>query len=243
VCAGSVPHAKVNVPEEPFSGVTVSLYCVICPLATEKLSGVSVLSAKSKPMPVSVDCTLAGRLLLDTLNVPVCAPAATGANTTLTVQFAPADSDVPQVVPVISNPAAALSARLLNVTAPVLVTVTVCAALACPAPVVANVSNVGSRLAEPAWPPSPVNATTAGAYVEEPMVNASLNEPFAAGVNATPAVQLAPAARLVPQVFSVRLKGEAVVSVSPAAASVPEFVTVTVCATLLCPTVATTKFS
>jgi len=55
------------------------------------------------------------------------------------------------------------------------------------------------------------------------------------GAKTTPVVQLAPAARLVPQVFPKRLKGLAMAKLRPTAGDPPEFVIVTVCAALVCP--------
>ena len=161
LCAGNEPHANANVPDEPFSGVRVSLNCVACPLAADWLLGATVVQVKSNPMPESATCAAAGKSLLVTLSVPFCCPAAAGAKATLAVQLTPTASELAQVVPVMANPALALSARLPSATPPVFVTVTVCAVLVIPTPVEANVNSAGSTRTAPARPPCPVNETTA----------------------------------------------------------------------------------
>jgi hypothetical protein len=86
--------------------------------------------------------------------------------------------------------------------------------------------------------PVPLKATLAGTGTEaEATARVPVAVPLTVGVNITPAVQLAPAARLLVQVFCVRLKGAAVVSVSAVAAKLPVLVTVTVCAALEAPVI------
>ncbi len=120
----------------------------------------------------------------------------------------------------------------------VFVTVTVWALLVAPTPVVEKLSCAGCNCTEPAAPPIPVRITVAVFKVDEPTVSVPPAVPFAVGVNTTPVVQLAPAARLVVQVFCVRLKGAVTVSVSPAALRLLALLTVTVCAALAWPSVA-----
>jgi hypothetical protein len=55
------------------------------------------------------------------------------------------------------------------------------------------------------------------------------------GEKTTPVEQLAPAARVVPQVFCARLNGGVTARVSEVAAERPVFVMVTVCEALDCP--------
>ena len=75
--------------------------------------------------------------------------------------------------------------------------------------------------------------------VDEAMASEPATVPLAEGVKTTPTEQLAPAARLAPQVFCVRLKGAVTASVSPAAATLLVLVIVAVCAGLDNPTLAT----
>ncbi len=64
------------------------------------------------------------------------------------------------------------------------------------------------------------------------MVSVPVYGPLSEGEKITPVVQLAPAARVVPQVFCTRLKGGVAVSVSELAVEPPVLVMVTVCAGL-----------
>jgi hypothetical protein len=79
----------------------------------------------------------------------------------------------------------------------------------------------------------PLNATLAGAVtVAEVTVKMPVAAPMAVGVKITPTVQLAPPARLLGQLFCVKLNGAATVSVSELAAVLPELETVTICVAL-----------
>jgi hypothetical protein len=125
---------------------------------------------------------------------------------------------------------------------PEFVTVKICVLLTMPTPVVEKLNDDGCVRADPAAPPAPLNPTTAGfANAVEPALNVPVTIPFAVGMNTTPLAQLAPAARLVPQVFCTRLNGAPTETVSPPAVTALVFVMVAVCAALACPRVACVK--
>ena len=83
--------------------------------------------------------------LLATVRLPVAAPPAVGVNVTLTVQDAPAASEDPQVF-VCANGAPAETDDRLAVAVPVLVTVTVWAALADPTAWLPNDRDAGEAV-------------------------------------------------------------------------------------------------
>ena len=117
---------------------------------------------------------------------------------------------------------------------------TVCALLMEPTPVCGKLSKAGCTFSSPAAPPIPLNAIDAEvAKAWELTVSDPAAVPFVFGVKITPVEQLAPAPRLAPHVFCVRLKGFATVSVSPVAVIVLVFVIVAICAALVWPKVAT----
>jgi hypothetical protein len=61
------------------------------------------------------------------------------------------------------------------------------------------------------------------------MVSVPVNAPLTEGEKMTPVEQLAPAARVAPQLFCTRLKGGVTVRVSELAVEPPELVRLTVC--------------
>ncbi|HUD55280.1 MAG TPA: hypothetical protein VMR02_08635 [Terracidiphilus sp.] len=62
--AGSVPHANVNVPEEPLMVVNTSVKLAACPLDTVWLDEPESAAAKSKPIPERPACSDAATALL-----------------------------------------------------------------------------------------------------------------------------------------------------------------------------------
>jgi hypothetical protein len=96
--AGSVPHAKVNVPADPFNGEMATVYRAVCPLDTVWLDPPVSDAEKSIPIPDSGTCTLAASMLLAIVRFPVCCPAVTGAKATAAVQVAPGASVAAHVV-------------------------------------------------------------------------------------------------------------------------------------------------
>jgi hypothetical protein len=114
----------------------------------------------------------------------------------------------------------------------VFITVTVCAPLDAPTPVVGKFSSAGCTCAAPPAPLVPVRATVAEFVAGELTVNTPVTPPLAVGVNTISTEQLAFAESDVPHVFCVRLKGGVTMTVKPLALALLVFVTVTVCAAL-----------
>ncbi len=96
--AGSAPHLKVNVPDEPLAGVSTKVKFAVCPLATVWLDEPLSAAAKSSPIPDSGACALAASAELATVRLPVCCPALAGVNVTPTVQLAPGASVLAHVL-------------------------------------------------------------------------------------------------------------------------------------------------
>ena len=161
---------------------------------------------KSNPIPLSgIDAPVV-TVLLVTVRLPICAPAAVGANSTPAVQLNPGPSVAAQVLFTSWNPDGTASARPLRlVTVPELVTVTVVELLVWPTPVVAKLIVAGVTPIPAETAPVPLSVTLAGVAIEADVtVNVPVSVPVAVGSKTTPTVQLAPAARLVVQVFCVR---------------------------------------
>ena len=123
---------------------------------------------------------------------------------------------------------------MTNGALPVLVSVTVCAALVVPTPwEVANVKLAGERLAMGAVTPVPFSAITCGVL---PALSAMLTEPTelpaAVGEKVTLMVQIPPAIRDAPQVL-VCAKGAVAAIEVRVRVAVPLLVSVTVCAALV----------
>jgi hypothetical protein len=179
------------------------------------------------------------------VRLPVAGPAAVGVNTTCAVQLAAGASVAAQVLFLIAKPAG--TARLKperELTAPLLVTVTVAGLLDCPTPVVANWRIAGVTWMALATAPVPERFTIAElAIAAEVTLSDPLAAPVAIGVNTTPTVQLAPAASVAVQVFCVSVKPSVGTRVSAVAAELLVLLTVTVCAVLGDPTMTDPKLS
>ena len=131
-------------------------------------------------------------------------PLAAGVKVTLIVQFAPAATELPQVLVCIKSPALVpVMARLEIVKAalPVLVRVTACAVLVVPTDWLPKERLAGARLTAGAVP-VPVRLTVWGLPTAlSAMVSEGARLPLADGVKVTLIVQLAPAATLDPQLL------------------------------------------
>jgi hypothetical protein len=188
--------------------------------------------------------------LLVTVNAPLRAPPAVGANATVTKQEAAGFNVAGHVLPVIvKSPAfAPVRARLEMLTAvlPVEVTVTVCPVLVEPTLVVGNVSDEGDKLRERFELPVPVRVTDCG------LPSASLvttRAPFlipeAVGAKATVAVHADPALSEAGQLFPVIVKSPGFEPPSAieeiATATLPVEVMLTDCAGLVVPVFWTPK--
>jgi hypothetical protein len=147
--------------------------------------------------------TLSSSVLDAIVSEPVCAPAFAGEKATLAVQLAPAASDVPQVLPVNLKPVLADSARLSSETVVLMFEmVTGTALLVEPAPVIGKLTWAGCICKAPLNPPIPLSATVVDVETEvDAIVNVPASDPDCTGENTTPTAQLAPPARLVPQLF------------------------------------------
>ena len=227
----------MKVAAEPLEGVRFSVKVAVCPLATVWLLVPVVAAVKSNPIPVRGTVATVANTLLARLRLPVCAPALAGANSTPTLQLAPAASDVPQVFCASVKPGDTVRARSASATAPLeFVTVTVTAVLVVPTPVTGKLTCAGSNWTAPVNPPVPLSATVAAVIAEvELALNAPVKIPLDMGVKTTPVEQLAPAPRLVPQVFCARLNGPETASAKPLATVPPVLVIVTDCGALPCP--------
>src|SRR5215469_4035504 len=194
--------------------------------------------------PIPLNATVAG---VDTevelmVNAPFNAPACMGAKTTPVVQLVPAASVVPQVFWTSENCAVSASSNPAASVPPLLVTVTVCAALVWPVAVAGNPICAGVAFKPAADWPVPFKFTVAAftCSVEEVMVSVACADPVAAGVKVTCIVQLAPAARSLPQVVVPVAKllapGPVIWKPTFAMGAPPELVTLRVCGALAMPT-------
>ena len=165
----------------------------------------ATLGAGAKPVPLSETICGLPAASSATLSVPVRVPPAVGVNVTLIVQFAPAARLVPQLLVSAKSPLAVML-EMFRPAFPEFVSVTCCAALVVPGGKLPNVRLDGERAATgAAETPVPDRATDCG-LPEALSATESVAErgPFATGVKVTPMEQLAPAARLVPQLFDWR---------------------------------------
>lgn len=116
--------------------------------------------------------------------------------------------------------------------------------LVSPTPVVGNRIDPGCALTDAAAPPIPTSeAIAASGKLTELAESVPLTTPLVVGVKSTPTEQLAPAARLVPQVLPVRPNGAAAATANCNADRSPVFVIVAVCAALASPSLVCTKFN
>ena len=152
---------------------------------------------------------------------------------TLVVQFAPAATEVPQVL---VWAYCALAAMLVTLSAalPVLLSVTDCAALVVFSSWLPKLKFVADKLTMGAGAaPVPVRLMVCGLpAMLSVIVTAPVRMPVAVGVNVTLMVQLAPAATDVPQVL-VCMKSPLATMLVTLSAAVPVLVSVTVCTALV----------
>ncbi len=93
---------------------------------------------------------------------------------------------------------------MLKLLPPVFATVTVCAALGVPISCVENVNAGGLNVTIPALTPVPMSGTLCGEPAAESLTSrVAVRTPAAVGVNVTATEQLAPAAKIVPQLLDV----------------------------------------
>jgi hypothetical protein len=197
------------------------------------------------PLPVPlkpIACGLPGALSVMVTEAERL-PMEVGAKVTLTLQFPPAGSELGQVLVWLKSPAfvpdTAMDVMLIAAV-PVLLRVTGCAALVVPRVWAPNVRLVAVRLSD-APPPVPVRLTACGLPEAESLtLSPAVRVPGAVGVKVRLIVQLAPAARELPQVLDcAKSPALAPVSETPAilTLAVPVLFTVTTWAVLVVPTV------
>ncbi len=151
-------------------------------------------------------CGLLGALSA-IVTAPVKVPVVVGAKSTLIVQLAPAATEVPQVPvpPKAKGPEIVKLPLNVRVELPVLVSVAVCAVLVLPTDWLEKIREAGERLTSgPVVEdvPVPLRVVVWGLPVAlSATLKVALKVPVAEGVKVTLIVQLAAAARLVPQVL------------------------------------------
>jgi hypothetical protein len=176
--------------------------------------------------------------------LPVCCPALEGSKPTWTVQEADISRAAPQVDEEIWNPAEDARVRSGMAMGPVFVTVSAREALISPTPVVGNTIELGCTCTNPAAPPTPAREAIAGSGKDaEATDSVPLTTPFAVGVKITPTEQVAPEARVVPQVFCVRLNGVEAATVSCDAVTLLVFAIVAICAAVDWPSLGCRKLN
>ena len=153
------------------------------------------------PVPVRFEtCGLPIALSL-TRNVPVRAPACVGLKTTLIVQLEPPARLDPQVVPAIAKSPVVDAEIPVSATLCLFLSVNVFAALVPPTTVFAKLALAGVSVA--CGPPVPLSGTLCGLFAAlSLMVTAPVRSPTCVGVKLTLNLQLAPTARVAPQVFT-----------------------------------------
>jgi hypothetical protein len=186
------------------------------------------------PVPLKGTFCVLPEALSENVRLALSAPIMLGANVTLAVQLAPAATVEPQVfvwlksgafVPVMVMPV------IESETVPEFVRATTWAAVLVPTAIVPKATLAGARVAT-GIPPEPLRGTfcVLPEALSENM-RLALSAPLMLGVNLALVVQLAPAARVEPQVF-VWLKSGAFVPVMVMllieSETVPEFVSVTI---------------
>lgn len=210
-------------------------------LPKDKLVGLRVTTG---PVPVPLRLTDCWLLLMPLLlsvmtRLAVRLPERVGAKVTLIVQLLPAASELPQELVSAKSPGSVpekVTLLMLRAEFPVLLSVTVWAALVVPMAVELKVRLVGETLASGALP-VPVRLTVCELGVAlSVMLNVALKVPEAVGANVTLNVQLPPAAtELLQLLVSPKSPGLVPVNVMPimAKAALPVLLRVTVCAALV----------
>jgi hypothetical protein len=223
--------------------VTACAALVVPTVCVANVSAFGETPAAAVPAPVPVNVTLCVAPTLPELsticNVAVRVPEAEGVNVTEILQLALAASVVPQALVSAKSPGLLPSIPTLvivNGPLPVLLNVSVCAAVVVLTAVEANVKLPGDTPAVGTPIPVPLNATVCVAPATFPelsvIVRVPVCVPVAVGVNVTEIVQVPAAATVVQLLVSANTLP---VTVTPVTVSVanPESVTVTVSAVLV----------
>jgi len=257
-----VPQLFANTNEEAFVPVTAMLVMVsvavpVLVMVTDwdaldvptvvagnvRLVTDRVAEAADRPVPFRV--IICGEVIALSMMVTaaVSAPVVVGAKCPWMVQFAPGARLVPQLFANTNEEAfVPVTAMLVmvSVAAPVLVMVTDWDALDVPTVVAGNVRLVTDRVAEAAARPVPLRVIICGEVIAlSMMVTAAVSAPVVVGAKCPWIVQLAPTARLVPQLLA-KTNEEAFAPVTAmlviASVAVPVLVMVTDCDALDEPT-------
>ncbi len=166
----------------------------VWPLATVWLEAPDIVAWKSKPIPESGAVTLAARAPLETVKVPLTAPAPAGVKDTPVVQLALAASVCPQALFTSLNPEETDRFRSVN-TIPTseFMTVRVTGELVVPTPVVGKFTRAGTiwtTLEAGGSRPVPFRATVRPAFRMSETVNVPVCAPGCVGVKTTRMEQL-----------------------------------------------------
>src|SRR5438874_11997464 len=171
-------------------------------MVTEGFTVDGLHALADEPVPVSeTSCGLLGSESVRD-NVPLRAPAAMGVNVTFTVQLAPAAILAPQLLFCEKSPLVAMEVMFTRLAVP-FTTFTTCGVLLLPTFCAANVRLAGDTV-NCGLPDAPVpesDAVCGLLAAESVSVSVPVRVPAAVGVNVTFTVQLAPAAKLAPQLF------------------------------------------
>jgi hypothetical protein len=154
--------------------------------------------------PTPLKATVAG-VPMDvelTVSAPERLPDCAGLKTTPAVQLEPPASVVPHLFCVRLNGPVVVRASPAAAAWPLLVRVTVCAALVWPTAVATKLSSEGAALSPASDCPLPLSGTVTDftCEVDEVTLSIAFTVPFADGVNVTWRVQLLPLASVAPQV-------------------------------------------
>jgi hypothetical protein len=192
---GAPVQANATVPVNPFTGVMVTLKLSVLPAVTF-CTDVGPVNPKSGGVVVPVSDTVCGLpvALSVMVKVPMRVPAAVGVNVTLKVQFALAANmagSVPHVFVCAKSPEVPI-AVIVKLPVPVLVSVTVCAALVVFSAWLLKVRLVGaSPTAGVGFAPVPVSAMFCGLVLSLSVsCNVAVSLPTTVGLNVTLTVQV-----------------------------------------------------
>src|SRR5438132_1371591 len=207
--------------------------------ATEREKSAAML----EPAPVRLTVCGLPEVLSVARRLPVRVPDAVGENVTLMAQFPPTATELPQLSVSAKSPLVEIVV-IAKAAEPVFVSVTVCAALVVPTVWLAKVSEAGERLAVVVDAvPVPVRPAVCGLPgALSVTLQLPVPVPTRRSSDLTLMAQFPPTATELPQ-LSVSAKSPLVEIVVIAKAAEPVFVSVTVCAALVVPTLWLAKVS
>lgn len=220
--------------------VTVLAELVWPTLTCPKFKDVGETVATVLPVPVRLTVWGLFEAVSVNVTVPLIVPPAVGENVTPTVQLAPAPIPPPHVLLAMAKPAVVTMLEKLRAAPAPLVSVTVWGELVLPTATAPKFKPLGETVA--GTPPLPVRLVTCGLTAALSVaVKLPSTEPPVVGVNVTPTVQLAPPARLAPQLLLAIAKPALAVMLVMLTDALPPFVRVAVWAALVAPTATVPK--